>query len=581
MAFVNVPEWTAREIVTAAKLGQYTSALQGFAAQPADIAWDLIAQGNINFDSQNYSILNLRTFWSIINADEYDTFQAAIDAAEIAGGGTVLIPPDTVVNATAGVTVESSLVSIIGCGPSSVIQLTGDGTAITLGKASASYSDLMVANLKIDGSGVSAATGIRVRRIARPRIHNVWFSGVASGDALVFTNDGTVGNACTDAQCSNLYFTSSGSNDIFADDLDGAQFTHIYSTGAGSDSIYMENSDGNSIIRDINISDSRIDSPGGKGIYIVGQSGTAGAQWSRVSLDGVTVVDPTDDGIQVGDTSKIIQDVSITGCAVQGTITADGFVVNADQGTVSGCTAVAAGGDGLDMLDSEELNVQGNNFKDATENGIDASALSASANCSIWNNNVRNYGGAYEGVSKPTGLATSSTTDIGQNLGDHGKLMGATISQVIDDTNAGAGVETSWTYTIPGGTLTKAGDGLRAATSANITGSGIKTIYIQVDGNTIAVYSVNTSSADNLYTEGVAYLNSVGVTGSNNTAYLGFGMDGSGGTEVVSSAAGDFTIDWRSDVDITVKIQANDGATRIVARDVVLQLFEGKLGGTL
>ena len=70
MAFVNLTQFTARQILTAAQMNQVIAALQGFAAQTADIAWPLVMGDNIDADNQ-FTIVNMRTLWNIVNADEY------------------------------------------------------------------------------------------------------------------------------------------------------------------------------------------------------------------------------------------------------------------------------------------------------------------------------------------------------------------------------------------------------------------------------------------------------------------------------------------------------------------------------
>lgn len=549
MPFVNLPEWAAREIVTAAKLGQYTTALQGFAAQPADIAWPLTAGGDIDFDSL-YGIVNLRTFWNIINAAEYesqpDSLQAAIDAAELAGGGCVFIPPDTALETT-GVTVESSLVAIVGCGPSSVIKHASGASnpLITLGKNSATYSNLVVANLQLDGSASTNANGITAKRISGLTLKDILFTSI-QGDGLVLTNDGTVGNSTSNVQGSNLTFTSSGSNDIFVDDVDGLQLDNVRTNASTSDSIYMENSNANSIIRDVNLSDIRIESPGAKGVNIVGQSGTASANWSRITLSNVVVVDPTGDGIQVGDASKIVQEVTIRDCTIHETIGADGFVVNASKGTLTNLTANGAAGDGLDVLDSVNVDVHGCDFRNAGENGIDASSIPASASVSIWDNNVLGF--TTEGVAKPESV--DSTSEFGNNLGEASKLIGGTVYRTIGvDNGATTGSPvTVWTYTIPANTLIKHGDGVHVSVSAVNSNTATSTITVLLGGVNVGSMQVTTDVVTWLNVR--SYINSAGPDGALNVNTW------SGGTASGNVATAGYgtvgTIDFTEDVNLTV-----------------------------
>ena len=162
MPITNLPTFTDEELLAAAKLNLMRNAINSkfSAITGADLTWPLVAEGNIDFDSQ-FSIVGLRTFWNIINASEYATFQAAIDAAEAAGGGCVVIPPATTVVAD-GVSIDASSIAIVGCGPSSVLQLTtaaSSGYLVRTGTSSladgAMNNDLsalmlLVGNLDID-----------------------------------------------------------------------------------------------------------------------------------------------------------------------------------------------------------------------------------------------------------------------------------------------------------------------------------------------------------------------------------------------------------------------------------------------
>ena len=136
MGFVNLPTIADKQLLTGAQLRQIVAALQGYAAQSADIAWDLVAGGNIDFDNL-YTINNMRTLWKIINADEYDSLEDAVTAAEGGSvGACVIIPPNTTVTTT-GCTIDASEIAIIGFGDSSIIQVSsGTSPAITVAAGS-------------------------------------------------------------------------------------------------------------------------------------------------------------------------------------------------------------------------------------------------------------------------------------------------------------------------------------------------------------------------------------------------------------------------------------------------------------
>jgi hypothetical protein len=496
--------------------------------------------------NQQYEIIGLRTFWTIINAREYGTVQAAVDAAS--AGTCVFFDAGDDFESSA-VTVTNNNIMLMGCGPESTLKLSssGAGPLIRIGPA---VSNIVVANMTLEGAaGAAGSDGIEAQQVTNLRLENLIFTGF-KGEPIKLINDTTAGNACVDCSIINCRDTLSTGTAILVNDVDGLVINGYLSDQPGGDGINIEADGAASFIRDIQISNCRVESPTGKGIYIASNSGTADDKWSRVSVSNTKVISPTDDGIQVGDTSKIIRNVTISDCEIEGTVGADGFVVNAQRGKVSNCTARAnaVGADGLDMLDSEDLFVSGCHFQDAGANGIDCSSIPANSDCTISNNNVRSA--TTEGIAKPTGI--DSGLECVANVGDVNKSAD---SVHASRPNTGTSAQTDtvvYTYTIPGGTITKAGDGLRVNAALDPNDQTLTT-KVKLAG---ASYGEQFCAANqNGAIQADIQLNDNGINSANNTDGWSIGVDNAGNCTSTQHSG---QIDWRSDVDLTITL--NNGA---------------------
>lgn len=576
MAFVNLPEFVARQILTAALLNQIVSALSGFSTQTGDISWPLLAGGNIDF-VKLYGIDGLQTFWNIVNASEYASLDAALDAVEATTGGCLFIPPHTTVKGSTGVTVDASNVWVVGCGPTSIVELeTGAGP---LFNTAANLSNIGFMNLQLlESSSTSSADGIVFRRTTSPALINVLFTNF-DGDSVYYTNDGTPGNPCADAYINGTTFSGGGANGnhLKADDLDGLFMTQTLSKSAGGTAFFMEPASASSIIRDIQMDSTvRVELPGSKGISILGEALASDDKYSRISLLGTKVISPASTAFEIGATSKIMREVQLLGCAAQGTMTGlTAFHVNADRGDIKDCRTRAAG-TGIDLEDSVDLDVQSNSLRSCTT-GIDASALTATSGTAAWNNNLT---GCTTPISFPI---VDAGFEAGNNIGVKGKLMGGTVFMVIDYTNSGTGAELAWTYVVPGGTLVKAGDGLTVrVTGFRASGAATTQLQIKVGGTAVAEAETtqqNTTSAAHAH----VFLN--GAPGATlNTNSWGEGLVGD---TAESGLTGDLdlqddankTVDWTSDVSIEIIIQSSL-ASLFKVRYGYVQFFEGELGGS-
>lgn len=568
MAFVDLPVFVPRQILTAALLNQIIASLEGFSTQTADISWPLVAGGNLDMDS-TYTIDNMRTLWKVVNADEYDDPKLENALAAVASGGCVFIPPNTTIDGTTGVTIAGSNVWIVGCGTSSIIDLTSG--AGPLCDTDASLSNVGFMNLQLrESSATASADGIVFRRTTGPTLINILFTGF-DGDSVYYTNDGTQGNPCADAVMRGVIFDGGGANGnhIKADDLDGFFASHVLSKSAGAGAVLMDPAGVNSIIRDIQLDSTvRIEGTTGKGISILGKSATADDKWSRVSLTGVKVISPTNTAIEVGVADQIVRSVDIVGC-IASDVSGAGFHVNAQQGQVESCRATSAG-TGIDVEDSEDLDVQGNSFRSCTT-GIDASGLTATSGVAAWNNNLI---GCTTPINFPTG--TDTGFEAGNNLGIKGKLMGGTVFFPIAPFVSAGGTEAAWAYTIPGGTLSKTGDGFKVeAVSVRAAGADTTTLAIAVGGTTIARLQTTVQNSEHAVYATVFLTDAPDV--ANNTDSFGRGL--SSPTEQIELERNLFlTIDWTVDQTITIwSITSLAGVLGVSSGYVTF--YEGEAGG--
>lgn len=555
---IQLPTFTIKEILTAAKLQQLRNAIAAKfqAITGADIAWPLVAGGNIDFNQSAYSIIGLRTFWGLINADEYSTFQAACDAA--AGGGCVFIPPNTTIT-TDGVDISNTKVTIMGCGPSSVLQLnSGASSGYLLRTGTGSLVDIMIADLTLDGNSTAAANkGIVSRRVHNFTMHNVHLKNFKDA-AVHVTNSGTQGESSTNVMLSELRFEGNLANDILVDDVDGLTINDVRSADSGGVSIYMEPVGAGSFLRDIRLDDVEVDNPTGIGIDIVGVAGTASTNFERVSLSDVRVYSPSSHGIRVGDTSKILQHVTLDNCHVYSAGDV-GIIVNADSGHVVGCYAPEAASKGLDLLDSDTVTVQGCNFRDATTYGID---LDGTSNCNVSGNVV-------SGAGTQATLKTNVTNlRCGNNYGEIGPAPATAVHDSANYAATGTG-DVGYSETIFGGTL-KVGDTIRFTLGVGVTigTGGTQTIQLQLGGTTISTFS--TTVAGDYVWEAIVVVAALSGAGSAIIETTTITNAGSG------AASGSATIDWTTDKAVTFNVSAITASSTLSVRRPMIHMIGAK-----
>jgi hypothetical protein len=106
-------------------------------------------------------VFNVKDYGADGAGDDSVFIQAAIDAAEAAGGGIVAFPADTYNCATTSLTVEVSNVWLVGAGSrhATTIQYSGTGSAIKIGSAATSVHWCGIQGLGLAYTGTARAAG--------------------------------------------------------------------------------------------------------------------------------------------------------------------------------------------------------------------------------------------------------------------------------------------------------------------------------------------------------------------------------------------------------------------------------------
>lgn len=541
MAITGIPIFKDGEIPPAAKLNQLGDAITtkfSGAVSPSDMTWPFVVEGNIDFD-RTYGIIGLRTFWNIINADEYDSLDDAVTAAEDAGGTCILIPPDTTITAD-GVDIDTSGIVIVGCGKTSILKLTSGSTSGYLLRTGAgSLTDIAIENLTMDGQSTgSAQAGIIVRRVDSFQMRNVWVKNF-TGVGVTLTNDGTDGNACTDASLTKMRFTGGSTTHLHVIDCDGLQIDGFKSTSAPAVAILMEPAASAGLIKRIMLTNVEIETPTGIGISILGFSGTPSANWSYIWLVQCHVTDAAADAFNIGEASKILKYVSVVGCTAP-EATGDAFVMNMNIGEMKGCSGYSPGVRGLDLVDSDTVTVASCDFKNAGTYGVD---LDDTTDAHVVFNNL-------SGASTAAFLATNATTPIIRN--NQGAIgVGGGTSDGSADARTTTGTFT-FSFTIPANAV-RIDDIIQVIAATNHS-SGTATFRLEYGG--VAGPSV-TAVAVNGYITFNVLINA--LTGANSTQGTAIFVQ-EGGTNNTTIRVNS-TVDWTTDTALTFELTAISAGT--------------------
>lgn len=531
MPFVNLPDFVAKQKLTAAQLDQIVSALQNFSTQTGDITWPLTAGGDLDMDD-SHTISGMRNFWRFYNVEEYsedsNPLQAAIDDAESATGGACVFIPAGHTTGTTGVTISKSNITILGCGPTSVVQLeSGNGPII---QCAATYTDLAFLNFAIDGNSTgSGVNAIKLQDNVRVVMDKLWVYGVV-GDALYITNSGTSSEYCENIRLTNSQFRagSSGSH-IKVDDVINLKISDVESLSAASGAIVMEPDTSASYLQDIQLSGITVDGVTGKGISILSASGTADAKWSRISVSNSTVISATGDSIELGATSKRLKDVRCEGCSVL-SAGADGLNINTEGGLVDGFYCPSA--------------PSGNGFDNTGSTGLYVGTLG-----------VPRADNAAAIIHKGGFLSSDSTSYL--------------LTQGVDTIPGTFG----YTLTIPADTV-EIGDVVRIRAffegGGSTSGGGIRARLETVDIGSIAGLG-----ADNtVMGEWIVFVEALSGAGSTQVIFSFITNKGDGSTEVDADDAEDITVDWTADVDLDFYCTALAAGT-LDLRGITVELLGG------
>lgn len=490
MAVPTLPTWTDQEIQSAGKLNLLTAALESkFAGSigGADIAWPLVAQGNI--DMNGYSLLGLKKFWNVFNADEYDTIQAAIDAAEAASGAGVFIPPNNVNDDAEGLTM-SETVHIFGAGKKSVISLSTNATAGELLATTNSPSDISFSNLVLNGASEgSGQDGVVLKDVDGAMFDRVIFKNF-TGDALVLNNEGTAGNECEDVTVLGCKFDGGTGDHIVGNDIDGLQVSGCQFLNPGSDAIVLTPDGTASKMRSIQITDNRFDLVA-RAVYVVGASATANDLWARVQVSDNQVLTASAVAITVGGASAIVKNVAVKDNAVISST--GGLVILASGGEVDGNYVPSTTGIGLDMTDSQDLVVENNRFPDAS--GIPIQSTN-SDNCRVRFNDVHgSVAASAEPIVKDGTTGNAYEFNYGDQYGVGGKQAWAGDEE---DGGTGSG-QFVQTYTIPANSV-KIGDRLRIKAVTTTDGTtAVKTLSLRADSVDMGAGQVEQGSGNTVW----------------------------------------------------------------------------------
>lgn len=558
MGFVNLPDFKARELLTEAKLDQLVAAMTGFSAQSADIAWPLITAGNIDFDGL-FTIVGLKTFWNIINADEHTDMQAAVDAAEAAGGGCVLIPPKTTLETTGITGPDVGNIVIMGCGTSSILRLSSAAAGPLIQTGTSQLANLSIINLQLQGSlGAALSKGVVFRRADRPVVRNVLFKTFL-GESLTFTNDGVDGNACTDVVVSDVVFDVGTGVQLFADDLDGAMFTNILSTGslAANGAISLRASGASSLMRDIQLDTVRVESPIGIGISLQSGGAAADVKWRSISLNNCRVFNPSSTGFEIGASGKLFANVHVSHCQVEGTIPGIGFIVEASKGMMSNCVAEDAVTIGLDLKASDGFTVTGCDFVNSTVTGIDASATT---DCKVIFNDV-------EGSATGVKTLGSTTLTVGNNNGDQAPAIGMAYNRTtIFTTTSTSPADMGYTRVIEGGTFQQGDYFIIRAMGTAGAGAANDTITAKLGG--VALGSLTVDDGVQFVFEWHVFIAS--VSGASNIQVQALGLGQLNAILVNRTVA---TVDLSVNQSITFDGNVGDGGDTLTLDRIAVLMF--------
>jgi hypothetical protein len=459
---ISFPTFSDKEIVTPEKLNAFVQDLEAkFTAgiSSADISWPLVADGDLVMGDND--ITGCQKFWDVVNAGNYSTFTLAAVAAS-SNGGVLFIPPNTTVTVDGDTFPSGTYAAIIGCGPSSVLQIASGSTAGWGVRNPAAGQNILFANLTVDGNSVGSTDMLVLRGCASAKILGVNFSG-ATGAAIKMER---LTSDPTNVLIAGCTFAGGGDHDIEATDCDGLTINNCVFSAAGADAIHI---DASNTVRDVVIKGNVIKSAVANGIYINGAASSFGSSASNVVVANNSLRSIAADGITVGTTSGYIQYAVISENICNG---AGGDAINCwlSNASIVGNACMDATANALDLGSSVDVTVSGNNFADAGGYSV----ISAdTVGCGFYGNDLTN-----------TTTSMSYGTDFGFS-GNRGE------PEVYFTTGC-------YTVTLPANRVQK-GDIVEATCALNISdGTGDEDFQIFWDGQLVGYTKSGTSTGQRI-----------------------------------------------------------------------------------
>jgi len=492
---ITLPTFAEREELLYQKLNAAMQAINAkFAAGvgAAEIAWPLTAGGNL--DMSSFNIVNGQQIWGYVNAAEYTTFDDAVTDA--GSGGVVLIPPDTTV-VTNGSSIVGTGTTVIGAGPSSVLQLTSDAVSGYMLRFD-SVTRGMLANLTIDGNSKTGTSqdGVQISSCSGMTVCNVFFRNFSGA---------------------GLYVTGGSSQvSVLGCHFNGGDEEHIYATQCNQMSIigctFNGGSDAALPVRlacasgsadlTVAIGDCVMDVVGNSGVSFLGYNAIGSASPGRLWMSNVGIIDTggsAKNGIVAGTSSAVLESCHISNCTVRST-NAGGILVNSNYGNISGNSIDNPATFGVDLDTSRYVTVRGNYIYSASI-GVDASA---GQTCMVTDNILRScttpisYGGTNHAINNNVGA------EVGYPLGSVGYYYDGTTP-----TYSGSVANTVIaTVTIPAGVLQQ-GSSVRIVALGVVGHDGDdRFLYLQVNSQTFAGVFVDATTPTDYVLHGDLYVSS-------------------------------------------------------------------------
>ncbi len=563
---ITLPTFGERELLLYQKLNAAMDAINAqFAAGvgSAEIAWPLTAGGNL--DMSIYNIVNGRQIWGFVNAAEYDTFDDAVTAA--GSGGVVLIPPETTV-VTNGSSVTGTGTTVIGSGPSSVLQITADASSGYMLRFD-SVTRGLLANLTLDGNSAtgSGQEGMRISDCAGMVVHNVFFRNF-SGALLRVQGD------TSQVSIMGCHFNGGSEEQLYATQCDLMSVVGCTFETAGTLPIRLACASGSADLT-VAIGDTVIDNAGDTGISFTGFNAAGSTSPGRLWMSNVGIKNTggtTKDGLVAGTATAVLESCQISNCLVRST-TAGGMLINANYGTISGNTIEDPTTFGIDLDTSRYVTVQGNYINSATL-GIDTSA---GQNCMVTGNFLRDC---------TTGIAYGGTNHIiNNNEGAFQSAESGSFDYVISPAgtytgSVGDGAATLATLEIPAGVL-RQGSVVEIWTQGRaglVDPDGVTAIDLRVNGAVIAKADIGTAVAsvnDNWSIHGQCVV----VSCANNSGFgFGTGFGQTYGRVVITQDGTNVTMDCSTAINIDVYMTPAtdlDNST-FIAKNIIVRYGHGQ-----